>query len=50
MKQQYVIDMDDNGAVPLEVALQTFMGKVFDAATESNCIGHGLNITKVEVD
>ena len=50
MKQQYVIDMDDHGAVPLEVALQEFMGKVFDAAEESNCTGHGLEITRVEVD
>lgn len=42
--------MDDNGVVILEIALQDFMGKVFDAAKESNCVGHGLNIIKVDVD
>ena len=49
MKQKYIIEINDHGSVPIEVALQEFMGKVFDASEKSNCLGHGLEITKVEV-
>ena len=47
MKQQYIIDMDDNNSVIIEIALTEFMGKVFDASSASNCLGRGLEITKV---
>lgn len=47
MKQQYIIDMEDHNSVIIEIALTEFMGKVFDASAVSNCLGHGLEITKV---
>lgn len=47
MKQQYIIDMDDNNSVIIEIALIEFMGKVFDLSNASNCLNHGLEITKV---
>ncbi|NOR85112.1 hypothetical protein GQ473_03265 [archaeon] len=50
MKQRYIIDMDNSNSVIIEIALTEFMGKVFDAAKESKCVGYGLNITKVEVE
>ena len=33
---------------PAEVALTEFMSRVFDLSKESNCIGHGLSIIRVE--
>ena len=47
MKQQYIIDMDDSNSVVTEIALTEFMSKVFDLSNASNCLGHGLEITKV---
>ena len=47
MKQQYIIDMDDKRSVITEIAPIEFMNKVFDASAASNCLGHGLEITKV---
>ena len=47
MKQQYIIDMDDNNSVQLEIAFTKFMGKVFDTSRDSGILGHGLEITKV---
>lgn len=49
MKQKYIIDMDDDNSVIIDIALTEFMGKVFDAAEKSRCVGLGLDITKVEV-
>ena len=47
MKQQYIIDMDDSNSVVTEIALTEFMSKVFDLSNASNCLGNGLEITKV---
>lgn len=47
MKQQYIIDMDDSSSVIIEIALTEFMSKLFDISNASNCLGHGLEITKV---
>ena len=38
----------DDSSTPTEVALTKFMSGVFDLAEKSNCIGHGLTITKLE--
>jgi len=48
MSDKYIIELDCSLSVPTEVALTHFMTKVFDLAKESNCIGHGLEITKIE--
>ena len=40
--------MDDKDSVPLEIQFTEFMGKVFDASKESNLVGYGLEITRVE--
>jgi len=49
MKNKYIIEMDSTPSVITEIALTEFMSGVFDLAKKSKCIGHGLNITKIEV-
>ena len=44
----YLIELSGDSGVPTEVALTEFMSKVFDLAKESKCIGHGLNIIRLE--
>ena len=45
---KYTIELNGDSGVPVEVALTEFMSGVFDLAKKSNCIGHGLTITKIE--
>jgi hypothetical protein len=48
MKEIYTIELDMNNPPIIETALRKFMGKVFKAAEESNCTGHGLTIIRLE--
>lgn len=48
MTDKYIIELDGGSSVPTEVALTEFMSGVFDLAKKSNCINHGLTITKIE--
>lgn len=45
----YLIRLNGDSGVPTEVALTEFMSRVFDLSKESNCIGHGLSIIRVEL-
>ena len=45
---KYVIELNGDSSTPTEVALTEFMSGVFRLADKSNCIGHGLSITKIE--
>ena len=45
---KYIIELNGDASTPTEVALTTFMTGVFNLADNSNCIGHGLTITKIE--
>ena len=47
---KYLIELNGDAGVPIEVALSDFMAGVFKLADESKCIGHGLSITRIEID
>lgn len=47
---KYVIELNGDSSTPTEVALTEFMSGVFRLAKKSNCIGHGLNITRFELE
>lgn len=45
---KYIITIDKRVPPITEIAMTHFMTKVFDLANQSNCIGNGLEITKIE--
>ena len=47
---KYLIELNGDASTPTEVALTEFMSGVFDLADKSKCIGHGLSITKIELE
>ena len=47
---KYTIELNGDSSTPTEVALTEFMSGVFDLAKKSNCIGHGLTITRTELE
>lgn len=48
MKEKYLIELDVDSIPIVEQSLREFMGKVFQASKDSNCLGHGLEITKLD--
>lgn len=45
---KYVIELDMGNPPIVEIALRKFMSEVLDLAKESNCLGDGLKITKIQ--
>lgn len=46
--QLYEIRLTKTTAIPLEVAQTDFMAKLFKLAHNSNLLGHGLEITRID--
>jgi len=45
---KYIIELDMGKTTIVEIALRKFISEVLDLAKESNCLGNGLEITKIQ--